>query len=1148
MVDYLKYNKIIEEQKAARPVSVAAKSPPTEKIGDINVSKTISEFQQNTSNYFKTEPKTAPGVSEFNASPAINEDRFISEEEQIKKFGGAVGSPEYWAYKETHPVSSTLPMQLGSAVGMEFPEYTTWDKMPTTDKIGYTLAQGAGAAFKMVVGLPAAIVKAPINLATNAYLSWSEFAKTGKVPSATELAQKPTPDIPVLGTIPNYYKNADEIYNQAKAAGRSEAVARITAGLGTVGQIAGDTFILDAIAGSLKPRMKLTEGETVKVTDPIKSALQKDKDKITGVIKKKDSINEYYSIPQTIAKEKYGGTSQNTFMKISPAGADSYEVSIVKLQGGLQKFGSYLKNKFGLPNSKITQGDLGSEIKLRSEVIKVPKISDSKIIEGEQIAAIPPKALPGFENKQITVDQIKNVELISQVNGVEPELAQSVVRTLTGKKSLGELTQKEYVDVAQSMGLLGKTTEQGVPIVNPFNRYFSPPRNWMTRQEEISGIPIYSEIYVPMEEGMKLKSITENNLIEQANQIHGKYAGVGYAGERRLIKSYMEGDKAAILENTTISPQVKTDLIKIADEMRKWYNTTGPILGVPVEAFLKGEYQPHISELGGIFSLYKQGSEIPKEISFFAKEKRSGSVNIQVDDSLALAQIYTRSGAKKKFLDSAVKRTNDLYKDLPAPLQESVKSYVLEKLGYADETTRWLNTAAETLNKKMGLNLPPDAARQMFNIGMSTAAAGGLSSPATWFRQTFQYPLFVMTRIGSKFSGDAVLKGLSKAGYKEAANAGFLIDTVNAYGESLAQEGTMLGKAGNVYKNVTQAMISPNSMSDNAVRSITYHQVKMQFEDAIARYNAGKITWDGLEKDLDFKALSIPDRNIIRERLINGDIKGAENNLIRVIIDETSFPYRKGASARITYGLTGSTATFLGKWNLEFLNTAGRYIRTGQWDKFVRYIGASSALVNTLKSTTNFDFSRSVYLGPVSADLPPTVKTAVDFTELLSNIKQQNIEEIENNKYEIVKTLKTFGIPGGVDIKNLNNFWRAYNKGPVGPNGEYATVDEQGRIGYYATFPDLFWQLFGMPTVAKTESANLKKEILNDKFKYSQLKKDVLKLYREEKYDEANQIIGEYGIQLSPSDLDQYYIPFSQRLYDSLPPMLKAKFAPRIFK
>ena len=767
-----------------------------------------------------------------------------------------------------------------------------------------------------------------------------------------------------------------------------------------------------------------------------------------------------------------------------------------------------------------------------------------------EITPIPAKALKGFEDKPITNEQLVNLNTISKVNGIEPGIQNGLIKVLTGKNNIAELTQAEYISAAQ---ILSKMSEVGkyVPEMqgaNILTQYASPQRHWMRTYEEKSGIPLYSEAYIPVEDAFKLRNIFRDKYRNQARELFGDYAKSGMGEERRLITSYMQGDQAAILKNTKLTPEVKTNLIKVADGLRKMYDDLGTTFGIESQVFLK-DYQPQVASLGGVYQLYKDGSALPKELSFFAEFKRHGSAGVKIDDALALFDIYTNAGSNKLFLNPALDRVAALTEKLPANLQSSVKSYVQEKLGYAGNLERWMDSLSQSVNKKLGTNLPSDLARQLTDLGMSTMYSGGLTNPASILRNSLQYDLLTYPRLGSKFYLEAAQKALTKEGMKWAADRGFLLELGVPYGEELAAgEISVFGKAGNAYKNVTQATMKPYTLIDNINRSRTAWQTKLQFEDALARYNSGKITWSQLESQLDFKAFSVVDRNIIRQNLIKGNVDGALNHMIRDVIDETQFPYRRGASSRITYGLGGKLSTSFLQWPIEFAHTAKKWVLNGQWDQMIRFIASSTVVRDSFKEAFGMDFSKSVYAGPLQNVGPsPFIKTALNVYNMGQSFIQDNNEEFEKNKDEIVRTLKSLGMPAGVQIQNFRRFMFSYNKG-VDSQGMYGVYDDRGRLRYKTTFSDIFGQMFGFPSIAREEQTNLQKEMMNAKFDRTEIKKKVLEMYQREEYDDANKLIEQYGIQITPADMDQYYIPLTQRTFESLPAQLKAQFAPKVFK
>lgn len=1056
------------------------------------------------------------------------------------------------------PTLSRLPRELLSTVGIRLPDEKKWNSMGVLDQAA-TVLKGTGlAAIRTIQSLPKEVIKAPFRVMTSVIAPWETMAR-GEGAGYDAVVNAPRLNLPWLGEIPSYFQS----YDDAKKSG----MGPLAAGVMTAGTALGDATIAgslgEATAGAFRPRAKLAEGQAFQRVQPIKSVITEDGGLKTGA----PSASEYYTIPKSVAKEKYGGSTNNTFLKVTPADSGSVELSVVQVRSGaIPKAVDYIKNKFGVPERNY-QGDFGPEVKLDSQMIRTNVARPAEIAAPETVAGdqsvkpfIPPKALKGMENKPITAEQLSTLGKIGSYNGIEPGMSDAVIRTITGKKAVGELTQAEYAKAAQTLSTFNNMAKYHPPEqgVNLFSQYVAPQRHWMRTYEEKSGIPLYSEVYSPLEEATRLRDVFRDSARNEAREVFGKYANEGFAEERRLVSAHMRGETDAITGNSTLSPEVKADLTAIADKMRGIYDRIGPQLDVPTDIFLK-DYQPRVQNIGGIHQLYKEGAEIPKELEFFAKEKRKGDLSgVQIDDALALFDIYTNAGSNRMFMNPALTRIGAMSEKLPTTIQNSVKSYVLEKMGYGGRLEQFMDSFIPGLNKKLGTNLPPDAARQLTNLTLSTMYSGLLSSPATWFRQTFQYPMFGYARLGPKFMGSAIKTGLSKEGMAEAAKAGVLVDLGVPFGEELTKDVTLGGRVANLYRKGTQKIVAPNSIADNGMRSIVYHQSKMQWDEAIGKYNSGKLDWPGLERELDLGAFSKPDQNILREKLTSGDMKGAFDHYAREIIDETNFPYRKAASSRISYGLAGKLGSSLMQWPIEAAYTVKRWAATGQWDKLIRFYAASSAINRTMKDTFGFDFSRSLFnratggvipssfLGPAQNPYSPFVKSAQDSLNMMSSFFNQNHEDFNKYKDSIVKTL-TKALPGGVEISNFRNFMASYNRGP-NADGKYAILNDQKEVNYYGDFADLFWgQLMGFPTQGKENSSVLMTDMRNAQFDRTRVKQDILEKFQQEKYDDANSLIEASGIKITPQDLDDYHIPLTERTFKALPAMLKAQFAPRVY-
>ena len=1069
----------------------------------------------------------------------------LSEEEQTQRFGGVVGSQQYYAHKSSDPLQYA-PLQLLSAVGVVLPSQEDWDKMSLPNKaanLGYGATLGLA---RILASAPREIAKAPIRLGLSIAHPWVNMAQ-GK-PGTFESLGKDTPaEIPFLGQVPTYFQT----YEEARQGGMGPLASLLF----TTGTAAGDvtltSSLIEAGTSAFRPRMPVSSNgtPTVQNIDPIRSQIVREGGVVKGVANAQ-STAEYYTLPESVAKQ-FGGTKNNTYLKVTPSSDDAVELSLVQTRGGvLQKGSDWVRTKMGIPDRSY-QGDFGPEIKLQSQTVPVggSAMRVAQAADESKLGFIPSNVVKGMETKPITSDQMANLSKIGEVNGVAPTIRDSVIRTVTGKSVMGEMTQAEYVKAAQTLGLFNNADKYvpQAPWLNPAKQFMSPQRHWMRSYEEKSGIPLYSEAYVPMEDAVRVRDVFRNIYSTKSREIFGKYAGTGMAAERQAISAYLRGEKSSIVGNAAFSTAAKNEMIDIANNLKALYDEVGPQLDVPPEIFLK-DYQPHIQNIGGIFQMYKEGSDIPKELEFFAKFKRRGNFTApQIDDSLALFDIYVNSGSNRMFLNPALKRIGALADNLPDTLKNSVRSYALEKMGYAGRLEQAFDEMVPAINKKLGLNLPPDAARQITDLALSTQYSGLLSSPGTWFRQLFQYPMFGYARLGPRFAGPAYTKALTKEGLKEVSDRGLFVDLGVPYGEELTKEITLGGRVGNTYKNITQIPIKPNSMADNLQRSVVYHQFKMQFDDAIAKYNAGKISWPQVEQALDFRGFSKVDQNIARQQIVAGNTDDAFMHLVRDVIDETNFPYRKAAGSRIGYGLGGKLATSLLQWPIEAAHTLGRWTKTGQWDKVIRWSAASVAIQRTFEDAFGFDFTRSMFLGPFGNVYSPFVQTAKNTIDALSAAVQDNREVFNENAEKIARTMQAAGMPAGVAIKNVQKFWRSYEKG-VNADNLYPILDDKGEVRGYADFSDLFWgELMGFPTNQKESDSVLLKDIRNAQFDRTEMKQRIMEMFQKEQFDEAADLMAQSGINVSAQDFDDYFIPLTQRTWQALPAQLKAQFAPRVF-
>lgn len=1101
-------------------------------------------------------------------APIVDKFPDISAEEQTKRFGAPVGSIEYTKKQAEKSTLSRLPGEIFSAFGAELPPQEEWDKMSRSEQAMNITGEALKIPVKLVFGLPKAIASIPIGITKTIGQGWRKITGKEETPKPIEDPNKP---VSFIESVPSYFDTFDD----AKAKGMGNWGASVM----VFGRAGGDFLIGKQVGGALKnslaPRaIPLKPGEVLKDTTPVEQTLIREQNKLSAKLKTGDPSNpaEYHPLTATDAKQ-FGGplaSPSNTFFKFTPAVADGskVELSIVKLDSGIKTFFNNVGEKIGIKN-KSSEGKFGPEQKLYSQIIDVKK-PDALATTPEATAVkptVPSAPLKGFENKPITANDISNLDAIGKFNNLDPELQSGIVKALTGKDIVGDLTQAQYVNVAKTMATLSKASTYAPETIgfgNWLKNYFSPTRYWTRDVQQSTGIPVH-DIHMQIETGSRIAKVSEQTKLGElySNPVIEKYSSSKYAGERALVKEYMEGNKGAILDNPSLDTVTKNELVQAAQIFDDYMKGVATDVGMESKAFIDN-YAPHVQERGGVFQLYKEKDNIPSGSNAFFQEKRSGGLYTQIPDMWALADIYTRSAYKAKFLGPALDEANAIKNSLPSGVKDRFSSYVQEKLGYGGKLEKIMDTTAETLNKKLGLNLPPDTARVVTQEALSTMYSSAMSQPATWLRNSFQYPTMGFAQWGSKFMGSAMTKAYSKEGMAEFLKSGFSVDLGVPFGEEIIQK-TTAGKIRGAYNDVTQGILKPNAWVENRNRAPMYFQSKMIFDDTIAKVNSGKLTWNQAEKEIGLNTMNQIDANIIRKHLAKGEIDQARNLVIQNAIDDTQFPYRRGESWRLGYGMAGKIGTPFMQWPVEYIHTLGKWAGTGQWDKLARWYASSTLIARTFEQSYNTDFGKALGFGPLgSLNLtPPPITVIKNGLGLIYNNLADNEQAYEKNGEELFKALK-LAIPGGVEGSNIQKFYQAYKAGPIGPDGTYAMPDASGRPNYYS-FKDLFWNALGMPTLQKVENQNLQKEMSQDKFDYAQAKKEVLNLYQDgmssisagetsgQKYiDQANEIITQYaekGIDLSPSDDDfnKFYIPATEQSWNSLPASLKAKYAPRVF-
>lgn len=820
--------------------------------------------------------------------------------------------------------------------------------------------------------------------------------------------------------------------------------------------------------------------------------------------------------------------------------------------------------------SKEYQGikTLVEDLKKGESEPKIPEMPEGYGVSTEQpsLRQFTPrsKPLPGMEKNIITADEMRHLDTIIKYTKIDPELAKVVIKAVTGKDVMGELTHGEYIKAQNALSLFENSNRYlgPEPNINPIMLDLKSAKPAFQDMQNKLGVPIYEDIFVRMEDSMRaLKRFKEKEFPLQADLYKitkGKntvdYGSANFADKRRLIMAYGEKYPDAISKNTLLSPKEKIDLLEIAKRTKAKLDEYADIVGMKKEERIQ-DYMPHIKNRGGIYDIEKAGSGFPGESTPFFEYQRGGSLEAVVDDPLALLNIYASALGKKIYLSENLGKMKAVYDSIPSKNlieKEYALDYVQTRLGYIGKTEAYLNKWAAGVNKKLGTNLPPDFARKFMQVEMDTIYSGAMgANPVTAVRNVFgQLPL-VLARTGTEDLAWAWKMSRSKAGMAEVAEKGFLTEHGGVYGIDLAKEAELTGRIGSNYRRLTQGSLSLVSKSDTAVRNLTYFLSKAKWNRAMEKINSGKISWEQWEKEVDLGSMNPIDQQIVRKALAEGKHEVAFDHITRDIIDSTNFHYRSANSPRWMWETKGKQLGMFAQYPIEYFQTLGHWLKTGQYDKFIKFYGISTGFKRTAEDTFGMDISKWMNLGPMAVGMTPVLKFMYETLMTGVSYLNDNPEEFEKHKDAIVKEITNLGIPMGVQGNRLYDFQRDIRQSEKDnlPIGTYGVYDRQGKLIYKTNFSGLFsGVLLGFPTKEKMQESETLKNMMNSKWESSDAKKTMMKLLRDGKIDEATKIMVEFGVVPTQQDYDSYYIPRNQRIWNTLPKTKKPQFAPKIFK
>lgn len=916
----------------------------------------------------------------------------------------------------------------------------------------------------------------------------------------------------------------------------------------------------------------------------------------------------YIRMPKNITAQ-YKGNPNNTFLKISDAGNGMREVSVVQLRNSILKRGvDAVKNKFG---SKVVTGKFGPEIKLNTAFVEPGLLTEGEMATaartnalaltgesapvasaekaalagveeatglaaageaagvgtmkgapaiGKPIPEIMRSPIKGYSDKLVTDEQIGQIKHVQELSGIDDDMARAISKVVNGKENLYELTQEEAYEVSEAVRGFTKNTET-IPADDSAyikRSLTQPARYWMESAERELGVPIYSDGYLPVELGARMKKVYTNRWQGSARETFGEYAKPKYVDERKAITQYLEGNKAIIENNPAFSAKTKAELVEISQWLQEQYKDLFKDLGIKSERFF-GEYSPRIRERGGIYNMYKN-EEMPREVDAFYRYEREGMMMPLEEDALALFDIYTNMAGKEKFVKKPVERAQGIIDQSPRNIKDAAQDYLDEKIGLEDKMSEYMTKLGEKMSDKSGGLLPKDLTKQTMDFLMTNTYAGALGLPRIMpiFRNFAQPFITTYPEVGEKWLATGIKRFLDKGGIDAVRDRGLLVEMGVPYGGELARAAgkSKVGKGLDMYKKVGQTMMKPYAGVDVFNRGVTYHAAKARFDHFHDLFKAGKIDFNTFTSEINLDGYSPTLQKVVTEKLIENTPEStleASEMLITDLIDRTQFPYRKGAEGRLFYGMKGKLGLQFGQWGTEYFYTLTKaWIGRKQWPKLIRWMAASSTIKRSMEESFGVDVSKWVGLEPFSGiPLGPVAQIGARFTEMMNNTIAGFSDEVNDNFQEIKNTLKIFGgTLTGVGAQRLKKFWQSVDRADAGvavspdPSKPYGVWSKAGKLIRWVDGAELLKNLMGFDTPEEGEMDEKIKNIKKDDAQYQERVQKAMNYLVDGDVEKFDEYVTKHSIIIKDigQKMKSYTVPLDQRIYNTMPLQLKIKY------
>jgi len=786
----------------------------------------------------------------------------------------------------------------------------------------------------------------------------------------------------------------------------------------------------------------------------------------------------------------------------------------------------------------------------------------------ERIQSAMRAPLKGLENKPVTAEQVTQVLDMAASKKIPEEAVGMISQSLSGSGNLNELTQAQAYELSETLRAFEgtKNSNPGDFDLGNINRsQVTQARRWMSAIENEArlkgkSIPVYSQVWWPLTRGKQLADAAMTRFLEKTRtEVWGKYAAPQYEGERRMVTAYRKGDKDAILKNEELDSETKGELVRIADWYTKMYDTfaADKAAGTTSEKWLHF-YSPEIAKGKGA-QLYSKGDDLHAEMKSFYQFEREGSLLPLEDDAMVLGEVYANAFYRIKFMKDGYDGAVDLLEKLPRNVKAGTEDFVKEFMGMKSPLETDLIKVGQSLSWHLKGLIPEDITQKTIRLLMDNSYVGAMARVDVPLRQSIQI-LMNWVDMGGQYATLGARSFLKdpKGGMDYARRNGWLVNQKRYYGSS--ETGSYgkgaIGKSLDAYTGLGNKLMTPANTPDNIGRAIAVQTSEIRFNDQWGKLSAGQISWEEFEKNIDLKSFSTTTRNMVRNLLHSNketDIIEGRDLMTREIIDRTQFPYRKGESTRIQYGLGGKMGLQWTSWTFELAQGFKDMVMRREWDKIARFIGIQVSLKRSVEKTYGIDITNWLMnpINLVESQLGPAGKMVTDVIGMMNGAARGYQDDINDNYEDFTNALKLYGgLATGVQAQKLSAFWRSINEHEAGivqspyPDRPFRIASSIGKLKNWVSYWDLLSYTCGFRPIEMTEDAksiSRAKEGLAKKQNAYGTAINAL-IQGDTRTFEQTVIDNQLDMSNLSSRLDSYNTELKQRVYEDLDPQLKLKY------